>query len=90
MTIVMTQINENRGQGGRYDMPGLLSVLSHILSFCRANVALHWEEEDALAKETFTNVSELSLYLSQNMLTNSAYYQDTLICICIAFAVRTV
>ncbi|KII95359.1 hypothetical protein PLICRDRAFT_34206 [Plicaturopsis crispa FD-325 SS-3] len=49
--IVMTQINENLGQGGRADM------------------ACHWEECDTLAQEIYSN--------------------ETLICICIAFAVRT-
>ncbi|KAI0069024.1 hypothetical protein BV25DRAFT_1866886 [Artomyces pyxidatus] len=50
--IVLTQINENLGQGGRADM------------------ACHWEDSDAVVQEMFVN--------------------DSLICICIAFAVRTV
>ncbi|EIN10666.1 hypothetical protein PUNSTDRAFT_112491 [Punctularia strigosozonata HHB-11173 SS5] len=49
--IVMTQINENLGQGGRADM------------------ACHWEDTDTVAQEVFVN--------------------DSLICICLAFAVRT-
>ncbi|KAL0949630.1 hypothetical protein HGRIS_009675 [Hohenbuehelia grisea] len=49
--IVLTQINENLGQGGRADM------------------ACHWEDTDAVAQEVYAN--------------------DSLICICIAFAVRT-
>ncbi|ESK97588.1 tctex1 domain-containing protein 2 [Moniliophthora roreri MCA 2997] len=49
--IVLTQINENLGQGGRADMVS------------------HWEDTDTVAQEVFVN--------------------DTLICICIAFAVRT-
>ncbi|KAK7470827.1 hypothetical protein VKT23_002244 [Stygiomarasmius scandens] len=49
--IVLTQINENLGQGGRADM------------------VCHWEDSDAVAQEVFAN--------------------DSLICICIAFAVRT-
>ncbi|KAA1466148.1 hypothetical protein DENSPDRAFT_768607 [Dentipellis sp. KUC8613] len=50
--IVLTQINENLGQGGRADM------------------VCHWEDSDAVVREMFVN--------------------DSLICICIAFAVRTV
>ncbi|KAI0049572.1 hypothetical protein FA95DRAFT_1488867 [Auriscalpium vulgare] len=50
--IVLTQINENLGQGGRADM------------------ACHWEDSDAVVQEMLVN--------------------DSLICICIAFAVRTV
>lgn len=50
--IVLTQINENLGQGGRADM------------IC------HWEDSDAVVQEVLVN--------------------DSLICICIAFAVRTV
>ncbi|GBE79313.1 hypothetical protein BKA93DRAFT_820077 [Sparassis latifolia] len=50
--IVMTQINENLGQGGRADM------------------ACHWEDSDAVAQEVFSN--------------------NSIICICIAFAVRTI
>ncbi|KAF7313669.1 hypothetical protein HMN09_00523500 [Mycena chlorophos] len=49
--IVMTQINENLGQGGRADL------------------VCHWEDADVVVQEMFSN--------------------DTLICICIAFAVRT-
>ncbi|KAH9963172.1 hypothetical protein BC827DRAFT_1193805 [Russula dissimulans] len=49
--IVLTQVNENVGQGGRVDM------------------ACHWEDSDAVAQEV--------------LVTNS------LICICIAFSVRT-
>ncbi|KAF8897370.1 hypothetical protein BD779DRAFT_1667360 [Infundibulicybe gibba] len=47
--IVLTQINENLGQGGR------------------ADVACHWEDTDMVAQEMFSN--------------------DSLICICIAFAI---
>ncbi|KAJ7283832.1 hypothetical protein C8J57DRAFT_1053314, partial [Mycena rebaudengoi] len=50
--IVMTQINENLGQGGRADM------------------ACHWEDSDTVVQELFSN--------------------DSLICICIAFAIRTI
>lgn len=50
--IVLTQINENLGQGGRADM------------IC------HWEDSDVVVQEVLVN--------------------DSLICICIAFAVRTV
>ncbi|KAI0269237.1 hypothetical protein BC834DRAFT_922892 [Gloeopeniophorella convolvens] len=50
--IVLTQINENAGQGGRADM------------------ACHWEDSDAVVQEVLVT--------------------DSLICICIAFAVRTV
>ncbi|ETW84327.1 hypothetical protein HETIRDRAFT_123936 [Heterobasidion irregulare TC 32-1] len=50
--IVLTQINENLGQGGRADM------------IC------HWEDSDTVVQEVLVN--------------------DSLICICIAFAVRTV
>ncbi|KAK0490716.1 hypothetical protein IW261DRAFT_33152 [Armillaria novae-zelandiae] len=50
--IVLTQINENLGQGGRADM------------------VCHWEDSDVVAQEVFSN--------------------DSVICICIAFAVRTV
>ncbi|KAK7061578.1 hypothetical protein R3P38DRAFT_2830263 [Favolaschia claudopus] len=50
--IVLTQINENLGQGGRADM------------------ACHWEDSDVVVQEMFSN--------------------DSLICICIAFAIRTV
>jgi hypothetical protein len=50
--IVLTQVNENVGQGGR------------------ADVACHWEDSDAVVQEI--------------LVTNS------LICICVAFAVRTV
>ncbi|KAJ7638647.1 hypothetical protein FB45DRAFT_903448 [Roridomyces roridus] len=50
--IVLTQINENLGQGGRADM------------------ACHWEDCDSVIQELFSNAS--------------------LICICIAFAVRSV
>ncbi|KAF5369881.1 hypothetical protein D9758_001211 [Tetrapyrgos nigripes] len=49
--IVMTQINENLGQGGRADM------------------VCHWEDSDRVAQEIFSN--------------------DSLICICIALALRT-
>ncbi|KAJ7667838.1 hypothetical protein DFH06DRAFT_1267934 [Mycena polygramma] len=49
--IVLTQINENLGQGGRADM------------------ACHWEDSDTVVQEMFNN--------------------DTLICICIAFAIRS-
>ncbi|KIY49545.1 hypothetical protein FISHEDRAFT_41193 [Fistulina hepatica ATCC 64428] len=50
--IVLTQINENLGQGGRADLVS------------------HWEDSDIMVQEMFCN--------------------DSLICICIAFAVRTV
>jgi len=50
--IVMTQINENLGQGGRADM------------------VCHWEDSDAVAQEIFSN--------------------NSIICICVAFAVRTI
>ncbi|GJE84635.1 dynein light chain Tctex-type family protein [Phanerochaete sordida] len=50
--IVMTQINENLGQGGR------------------ADVVCHWEDTDAVAQEMFAN--------------------ESIICICVAFAVRTI
>ncbi|PCH41415.1 hypothetical protein WOLCODRAFT_137381 [Wolfiporia cocos MD-104 SS10] len=50
--IVMTQINENLGQGGRADM------------------VCHWEDSDVVAREMFAN--------------------NSLICICVAFAVRTI
>ncbi|KZP24653.1 hypothetical protein FIBSPDRAFT_735530 [Athelia psychrophila] len=49
--IVLTQINDNKGQGGRADL------------------ALHWETSDVVAQEMFSN--------------------DSLICICIAFAIQT-
>ncbi|KAJ7499077.1 hypothetical protein FB451DRAFT_1334628 [Mycena latifolia] len=49
--IVLTQINENLGQGGRADM------------------ACHWEDSDTVVQELFSN--------------------DSLICICIAFAIRS-
>ncbi|KAF8803690.1 hypothetical protein BYT27DRAFT_7243969 [Phlegmacium glaucopus] len=47
--IVLTQINENRGQGGR------------------AGIACHWEDNDVVAQEM--------------------YYNDSLICVCIALAI---
>jgi len=50
--IVLTQVNENVGQGGRADM------------------ACHWEDSDAVVQEILVT--------------------DSLICIVIAFAVRTV
>ncbi|KAI0303149.1 hypothetical protein BC826DRAFT_983641 [Russula brevipes] len=50
--IVLTQVNENVGQGGRADM------------------ACHWEDSDAVVQEILVT--------------------DSLICICIAFAVRTI
>ncbi|KAJ7742423.1 hypothetical protein DFH07DRAFT_750311 [Mycena maculata] len=50
--IVLTQINENCGQGGRADM------------------ACHWEDADTVVQELFSN--------------------DSLICICIAFAIRSI
>ncbi|KAJ7507581.1 hypothetical protein B0H11DRAFT_1967777 [Mycena galericulata] len=50
--IVLTQINENLGQGGRADM------------------ACHWEDSDIVVQELFSN--------------------DSLICICIAFAIRSI
>ncbi|KAH9943080.1 uncharacterized protein BXZ73DRAFT_87501 [Epithele typhae] len=50
--IVLTQINENAGQGGRADL------------------VCHWEDSDAVAQEVFAN--------------------DSIICICVAFAVRTI
>lgn len=50
--IVMTQINENLGQGGRADM------------------VCHWEDSDAVAQEIYSN--------------------NSIICICVAFAVRTI
>ncbi|KAI0637828.1 hypothetical protein C8Q77DRAFT_1153536 [Trametes polyzona] len=50
--IVLTQINENLGQGGRADL------------------VCHWEDSDAVAQEVFAN--------------------DSIICICVAFAVRTI
>jgi tctex1 domain-containing protein 2 len=49
--MVLTQINENLGQGGRADMVS------------------HWEDSDTVAREIF--------------------YNDSLICICIALAIRT-
>ncbi|KAM5535658.1 hypothetical protein V8D89_010645 [Ganoderma adspersum] len=50
--IVLTQINENAGQGGRADL------------------VCHWEDSDVVAQEMFAN--------------------DSIICICVAFAVRTI
>jgi len=47
--VVLTQINENRGQGGR------------------AGIACHWEDNDVVAQEV--------------------YYNDSLICVCIALAI---
>ncbi|KIM45975.1 hypothetical protein M413DRAFT_441035 [Hebeloma cylindrosporum] len=47
--VVFTQINENRGQGGR------------------ADIVCHWEDGDVVAQEM--------------------YYNDSLICICIALAI---
>ncbi|KAJ3729024.1 hypothetical protein DFJ43DRAFT_1000977 [Lentinula guzmanii] len=49
--IVLTQVNENLGQGGRADM------------------VCHWEDTDTVAQEVYAN--------------------DSLICICIALAIRT-
>ncbi|KAJ3723163.1 hypothetical protein EV361DRAFT_803317 [Lentinula raphanica] len=49
--IVLTQVNENLGQGGR------------------ADIVCHWEDTDTVAQEV--------------------YYNDSLICICIALAIRT-
>ncbi|KDQ64798.1 hypothetical protein JAAARDRAFT_145920 [Jaapia argillacea MUCL 33604] len=49
--IVLTQINENLGQGGRADM------------------VCHWEDSDVVAQEVFFN--------------------DSIICVCIAFAIRS-
>ncbi|KIP12837.1 hypothetical protein PHLGIDRAFT_27201 [Phlebiopsis gigantea 11061_1 CR5-6] len=50
--MVMTQINENLGQGGRADL------------------VCHWEDTDAIVQEMFAN--------------------DSIICICVAFAVVTI
>lgn len=50
--IVMTQLQENLGQGGRADM------------------ACHWEDSDAVAREMFVN--------------------NSIVCTCVAFAVRTI
>jgi len=47
--VVLTQINENRCQGGR------------------AGIACHWEDNDVVAQEI--------------------YYNDSLICVCIALAI---
>ncbi|PPQ65226.1 hypothetical protein CVT26_000203 [Gymnopilus dilepis] len=47
--VVLTQINENRGQGGR------------------ADIVCHWEDSDVVAQEM--------------------YYNDSLICVCIALAI---
>ncbi|KJA30125.1 hypothetical protein HYPSUDRAFT_126350 [Hypholoma sublateritium FD-334 SS-4] len=47
--VVLTQINENRGQGGRGD------------------IVCHWEDSDIVAQEM--------------------YYNDSLICLCIALAI---
>ncbi|KDR83552.1 hypothetical protein GALMADRAFT_219373 [Galerina marginata CBS 339.88] len=47
--VVLTQISENRGQGGR------------------ADIVCHWEDGDVVAQEM--------------------YYNDSLICVCIALAI---
>ncbi|KAI0334743.1 hypothetical protein GY45DRAFT_1317762 [Cubamyces sp. BRFM 1775] len=75
--IVLTQINENLGQGGRYVrshcMHGIRLTMArrhHSLHPSRADLVCHWEDSDAVAQEVYAN--------------------DSIICICVAFAVRTI
>ena len=56
--VVLTQINENLGQGGRcanpYKLVAYMSVTKN-----RVDILCHWQEGDCVAQEMFTNVSVL-------------------------------
>ena len=58
------------------------------LQHLRADLALHWEDSDTVAKEIFSNVC-CCLTIMGTMLSLIFFPQDSLICICIAFAVQT-
>lgn len=51
---------------------------------CRADLACHWEDTDTVAQAVFDNVR-----VAASVLSYLSIPQDTLICFCIAFAVRT-
>jgi hypothetical protein len=54
--IVLTQINENLGQGGRC-VVCLFSAVGHPLNVPRsADMVCHWEDSDTVAQEMFVNV----------------------------------
>jgi hypothetical protein len=58
-----------------------------VSSVCRADVVCHWEDTDAVAQEMFATVR---VSLCVVLLSNGHPAQDSIICICVAFAVRTV
>ena len=54
--VVLTQINENLGQGGRCVSTNSLSYHRLTYAVCRADLVCHWEDSDIVAQEVFTNV----------------------------------
>lgn len=65
--IVLTQINENLGQGGRCVLI-LRLLLCHAHDLDSADMVCHWEDTDVVAQEMYSNVSH-SNSLSYNFLT---------------------
>ena len=58
--VVLTQINENRGQGGRWGYLYIAFCLfvssSDLQPISRAGIACHWEDNDVVAQEVYYNV----------------------------------
>lgn len=54
--VVLTQVNENLGQGGRYEC-AKLHCIYEMLTLFRVDILCHWQEGDCVAQEMFTNVS---------------------------------
>jgi len=56
---VTTQINENLGQGGRYELfirVNLIPITSLTLLVYSADMVCHWEDSDTVAQEVYANV----------------------------------
>jgi hypothetical protein len=60
--IVLTQINENLGQGGRSVFYLPLFGELHQTPLYRADMACHWEDSDTVIQELFSNVCHFSVY----------------------------
>ena len=60
----------------------------NVLAF-RMNMACHWEDSDVVTQEIFTNVCNRHDPPTSPQFDSLLNSQDSLICICVAFAVRT-
>lgn len=65
------------------------AVKVDIMRLTSAKLNCHWEDCDTVAQEAFKNVS-ISPPLQVAEFTANHLLQDSLICVCVAFAIRTV